>query len=56
MNNDIIIKASGIVRLRFVRSNAMMNGTTQHWKLQSVCHEEWTAPGEMFVLEIFGAV
>ena len=40
MNNDIIIKASGIVRLRILCSNAVMSGKIQHWQLQSVGHEE----------------
>jgi hypothetical protein len=40
MNNDTIIKASGIVRLRILCSNVVMNGTIQHWQLQSTGHEE----------------
>ena len=40
MNNDIIITASGIVRLRILCSNAVMNGTIRHWQLQSMGHEE----------------
>jgi hypothetical protein len=40
MNKDIIIKASGIVRLRILCSNTAMNGTIQYWQLQSMGHEE----------------